>query len=314
MKSLKIVITLSLLIGSFYGCQDEDQEFGDIVAPTNVEITMEVIGQDADNPFGDGSGLVNFSGTADDAITYRYNFGDGSDIVSAPSGESSHVFFRTGVNTYTVTILASGLGGVTTSKSINIDVFSSFEDQEAKDLLSGGAGFSKTWYWAADKPQNIGLGPNEIIANDVNNQHTYNAYFQSMAWHPDKLCMYDAEMIFTQDGDGALTFEQTVGEAYLPGTYSPTLGVAGDTCHGSNVVPSLGGVKDALLVPSSSIATIDGGYRGSTISLTDGGFMSWYVDNSNLEIITITEDRLHVRVTEGDNAWYCVYQTDNPND
>ncbi|MEH6537337.1 MAG: PKD domain-containing protein [Psychroserpens sp.] len=311
MKSLKILISLSLLVVFFYGCQDEDQEFGEIIAPTNVQISAEIIGQDVDNPFGDGSGLVNFIGTSDNALTYRYNFGDGSDNTSAPSGEASHVFALTGINTYTVTILASGIGGITTSVSLNIDVFSSFEDEEAKILLSGGAGFSKTWYWAADKPQNIGLGPDEVMDDG---SHTFNAYFQSLAWHPDKLCMYDAEMVFTQAADGALTYEQTVGDAYIPGTFAGNVGVAGDTCHGSDVVPSLGGIKNAQLVPSSSIATIDGGYRGTTISFTDGGFMSWYCGSSNFEIITITEDRLHVRVTEPGFAWYCVFQTDNPND
>ncbi|WP_460218629.1 PKD domain-containing protein [Psychroserpens sp. MEBiC05023] len=311
MKKLKSLIALALCLVAFYGCQDEDQEFGDIVAPTNVQVSVEIVGQDADNPFGDGSGLVNFVSTADNALTFRYNFGDGSDIDSAPTGTTSHVFARTGVNTYTVTVLASGTGGVTTSQSINVDVFSSFEDQEAKDLLSGGAGFSKTWYWAADKPQNIGLGPNEVMEDG---SHTFNAWFQSLAWHPDKLCMYDAEMVFTQSAEGDLTFEQTVGEAYIPGTFSGTLGVDGDTCHGVDVVPSLGGVKNVQLVPSSSIATVDGDYRGTTISITDGGFMSWYVANSNFEIITITEDRLHVRVTEPGFAWYCVFQTDNPND
>lgn len=311
MKNLKFVFTLFLMIVFLYSCQDEDQEFGDIIAPTNVQISAEIVGQDAANPNGDGSGLVHFTGSGDGAITYRYDFGDGSDAVSAPLGEASHVFALTGVNTYTVTILASGRGGITTSKSINIDVFSSFEDQEAKDFLSGGAGLSKTWYWAADKPQNIGLGPDEVMAGG---EHTFNAWFQSLAWHPDKLCMYDAEMVFTQSAEGDLTFEQTVGDAYIPGTFSGILGVDGDTCHGTDVVPSLGGVKNVQLVPSNSIATIDGGYRGTTINFSDGGFMSWYVASSSFEIIEITADRLHVRVTEPGFAWYCIFQTDNPND
>ncbi|MEW4922325.1 PKD domain-containing protein [Algibacter sp. 2305UL17-15] len=311
MKNYKYIVTFILSALVLVGCQDEDQELGELIAPTNVQVTAEIVGQDTSNPFGDGSGLVKFVGSSDNALTYRYDFGDGSDVVSAPLGVVSHVFAKTGVNTYTVTVLASGTGGITTSMSMNIDVFSSFEDEEARDLLSGGAGLSKTWYWAADKPQNIGLGPNEVQAGG---EHTFNAWFQSTAWHSDKLCMYDAEMVFSQSPDGDLTFEQIAGQAYLPGGFAGELGVAGDTCHGTDVVPSLVGVKNVQLVPSSSIATIDGGYRGTTISFTDGGFMSWYVGNSNFEIITITEDRLHVRVTEPGFAWYCVFQTDNPND
>ncbi len=310
MEKFKYIL-FSLCTILFMGCQDESQELGDLIAPTNVVITAEIMGQDANNPYGDGSGIVKFVGTSDNALTYRYDFGDGSDVKSAPLGEISHVFAKTGVNTYTVTILASGTGGVTTSKSMNIEVFSSFDDGEARDLLSGGPGLSKTWYWAADKPGNIGLGPNEVQGGG---EHTFNAWFNSNAFHADKLCMYDAEMVFTQTSDGSLTFEQTVGQAYIPGTFAGTLGVAGDTCHGTDVVPSLGGVKGVQLIPSTSIATVDGGYRGTTISFTDGGFMSWYVANSNFEIIDITAERLHVRVTEPGFAWYCVFQTDNPND
>ncbi len=45
--------------------------------------------------------------------------------------------------------------------------------------------------------------------------------------------------------------------------------------------------------------------------------MSWYVGVYSIEIIEITESTLFVRMTDSSNpalAWYCKYQTDNPND
>ncbi|MDO5969189.1 PKD domain-containing protein [Flavivirga aquimarina] len=318
MKNLKynfgIFATIILLLNS---CQDDEGTFGDIIAPSNVTISAEIVGVDASNPNGDGTGFVNFTATSNDAITYRYNFGDNTDIEVASSGEVTHRFTQTGTNTYTVTVMASGRGGITTTTSINVDVFSSFEDQEAKDFLSGGAGASKTWYWAADKTGNIGLGPNTVQAD---NSHTYSAWFTSNAWHADKLCMYDAEFVFTQSADGNLTFEQLTDIAYTPGDFAASIGVDGDSCHGLDVAPSLDGVKNVSFSPSSSIATIDGvdpTYRGTTITFSDNGFMSWYVNVSEIEIIEITDTTLYVRMTDSSNsdlAWYCRYQTDNPND
>ena len=315
MKNIKfklgIFLSLTLLFSS---CQEDDGEVGNIIAPSNVSLSYDIVGADASNPNGDGSGIVHFTTTSDNVTTYRYDFGDKSDVVSAPSGDVTHTFSLTGLNTYVVTVMASGIGGITSTSTINIDVFSSFEDQEAKDFLTGGAGISKTWYWAADKPGNIGLGPNNTQAGG---EHTYSQWFTSDAWHSDKLCMYEAEFVFTQSIEGDLTFEQSLDIAYTPGDYAASIGVAGDSCHGVDVAPSLDGVKNVSLSPSTSNATIDGEYRGTTISFSDGGFMSWYVGVSTIEIIEITDNTMFVRMTDASNsdlAWYCKYQTDNPND
>lgn len=316
MKKIKYIVSSVLMLLLFIGCEEEKYEFGDIVTPTNIQIAAEIIGQDTTDPnlaYGDGTGYVDFVATAENAISYNFNFGDGTSQVSL-TGEASHLYTKVGVNSYTVVITANGTGGVTSTSSLLVDVFSSFDDSEAKDYLSGGANSSKTWYWAADKAGNIGLGPNEV---QVDGSHTFPAWFSADPFLEDKLCMYDAEMVFTQDGDGNLIFEQTVGTAYVPGTYSDVLGVAGDTCHGSDVAPSLGNIYDVALIASSSIATEDAvepEYRGSTIRFSDNGFMSWYVGSSDFEIITITETTLSVRVEQDGFAWYCNFQTQNPND
>ncbi len=316
MKTIKYMTSLILLLLLMVGCEDENYEFGDIVAPINLSVEFEVVGQDLSNPdfyYGDGSGLVNFTVSADNAISYTFHFDDGS---SAPAinGKLTHLFTEVGVNSYDVIVSANGRGGISTNFPMKVEVFSSFVDDEAKDFLSGGLNSSKTWFWAADQPGNIGLGPNEVM---LDGSHTFPAWFFSNAFHPDKLCMYDAEMVFTQDSDGNLTFQQTVGQAYIPGTFAGNLGVDGDTCHGSDVVPSLGNQYDVALIPSSSIATKDGvepEYRGTTIRFSDDGFMSWYIASSDFEIITITDNEMYVRVEEPGFAWYCRFQTTNPNE
>lgn len=315
MKNIKYILIPFFSLFLLTGCQEDDGVVGDIIAPSNIAMSFEIVGVDANNPNGDGTGLVNFTASADNAITYRYDFGDGSDVKVAPSGSITHQFSLTGLNTYTVTLMASGIGGITTTSSINIDVFSSFEDEEAKNFLTGGAGNSKTWYWAADKPGNIGLGPNDVQSGG---EHTWAQWFTSNAWHSDKLCMYDQEFVFTQSADGkTVTFEQLTDIAYTPGDFAASIGVDGDTCHGTDVAPTLDGVKNVTFSPSNSNATEDGEYRGTTINFSDGGFMGWYVGISSIEIIEITDSTLFVRMLDASNpalAWYCLYQTDNPND
>ncbi|MFL1010549.1 family 16 glycosylhydrolase [Flavisericum labens] len=320
MKNIKLKYSIGIFLALalvFTGCQDDDASFGDIIAPTNLKLTPTVVCEGCSDADGDGSGLVNFEATSSGALAYKFDFGDGFTETNQ-TGKVTHRFTSVGVNTYTVVVNAVGTGGVQSSISKNVTVRSAFEDPEAKDFLSGGAGNSKTWYWAADKPSNIALGSN---IKDVPNpgDHTFPTYFNSNPFHPDKLCMYDAELVFSQDAEGNLTFQQTVGQAYLPGGVAGSLGVDGDTCHGKDIVPSLGELSNVSLIPSSSVATEDAqdpSYRGTSILLSDDGFMSWYCKNSLFEIITITNSTLYVRVVDGVDpslAWYCTFQTQDPN-
>ena len=305
MKNLKYIVIL--LLGFqlvFSGCEEDNYELGELITPTNVDLTFELIGADSENPYGDGSGIVKFSATADNEITFNYIFGDGKDNEIAADGNISHQFSKNGVNTYNVTVIAVGTGGVSASKTIQVEVFSSFSDDEALELLTGGS--SKTWYWAADQQGHVGLGP-----NFEDPQKTFAGWYQAAPF--EKLCMYDAEFVFTKTEDGGMTFEQTTGPAFIPGTYAGKIGVAADECFGEDVVPTLYGVKNVSFSPSSSIATVDGGYRGTSMSFSDGGFMGWYVGVSEYEIIEVTENILRVRIEEDETfAWYHTFTTEKP--
>jgi len=104
-----------------------------------------------------------------------------------------------------------------------------------------------------------------------------------------------------------------MGPAFIPGTYAGKIGIEGDVCYGEDVVPNIYGVKNVSFSPSASIATVDGGYRGTTMSFSDGGFMGWWVGTSEYEIIQVTDNILTVRVQEDDTyAWYHTYTTVKP--
>ncbi len=300
-----ILIGLLVIISS---CQKDDYEMGDLISPTNVTITYEIVGVDAENPNGDGSGLVYFTATADNAITYNFSFGDGKNNETAADGKITHQFSINGVNTYNVSVSAVGTGGITSTKSDKVEVFSNFIDEEALEFLTGGS--SKTWYWAADQPGHAGMGTQ---AEDYGNlDYTFASWWSIGPWDSDKACMYEAELVFTKTDNG-LTYEQTTGMAFIPGTYAGKIGVEGDVCHGEDVATDLYGIKNVLFSPSSSRASIDGGYRGTTINLSDGGFFCWWVGTSEYDIIEITDNILRVRIKEdNETAWYHIFTSVKP--
>ncbi len=255
MKNIRkyIVVSMVGLIIILSSCQDDQHDLGDLIAPSNVNLTYDIVGVDNENPYGDGSGFVNFTVTADNAITFNFDFGDGSDLEPVPGGQFSKRYSVNGVNTFNVLVYAIGTGGITSTKTDQVEVLSLFEDEDAVQSLTGGS--SKTWYWASDQPAHTGLGP---TAEDYGNtEYAWPAWWSISPWDPDKACMYDAEFVFTKTDDG-VTFEQTIGPAFVPGTYATTIGVQGDICHGEDVAYPLYGVKNVMFSPSSSQASIDG--------------------------------------------------------
>ncbi|MGK0421056.1 MAG: hypothetical protein ACJAT9_000717 [Polaribacter sp.] len=317
MKKFKniYIILFSMLI-AFYGCQENEYEFGDIAAPTAILITAEIVGQDDANPFGDGTGSVNFTVSANNASSYVFFF-DGI-AQASPSGIYTKRFSKVGVNSYTVVVKANGTGGVSTTKSMEVEVFSSFSDVEAENFLSGSnVGDSKKWYWQADVDVHVGLGP---VTDDYGNgEFAYEAWWNGIkAWDSEKACMYDNEFVFTRTTNG-ITFEQTVGPAFVPGAYAGDIGVGGDQCHDDSVATSMFGVKQVSFGPSTSKAAIEGSYnnelyRGTTFDISDGGFMGWLVGSSTYDIISVSDDELVVRIIQaGDGfAWYHKFTSTKP--
>ncbi|MCY7420966.1 MAG: family 16 glycosylhydrolase [Chitinophagaceae bacterium] len=80
-------------------------------APTNLQVTAVV------NP--DNSGNVLFTATATNAVSYEFNFGNGSFLV-VPSGVQTYKY--TATDTYTVTVVAKSVSGQTVNKSVQVTI------------------------------------------------------------------------------------------------------------------------------------------------------------------------------------------------
>lgn len=315
MKNIKY-IAASLLILLMFSCADDNPTVGDIITPTNLTASFEIVGQDASNPYGDGSGLVNFTANADNTISYVFAFDDGKDNQVSVNGDTTHRFSEPDVNTYVVTVIASGTGGVSTSTTLTMEVFSSFEDQELKNLLTGGLGLSKTWYLAASEPGHLGVGP-ATEANDPEG-YWYPKYFASQPFEKcsDEIssCLCDDELTFSLDNSNQLTYQlDNVSGTFFNASHQDIVGqnAGEDACFEFDT----SGVSNVSLEISEALQNLpDPNFaaRGTLMRFSDDKFMGYYVSSSAYEVISVSSTALYVRTLDGNNpdlAWYHKFTT-----
>ncbi|MEZ0006728.1 beta-glucanase (GH16 family) [Flavobacterium sp. 28YEA47A] len=306
---LKNIGKLALLLFLVNSCQEDDKTFGSLNAPKNIELTYEIVGKDADHPNGDGSGKVILKATAENAVSFKYLFSDGTSQ-NAPGGVYTKTFTRNGVNTYTVNVVAFGKGGTASNTSFEVTVFSNFSDPEAITLLTNGS--SKKWYWAAAVPGHLGVGQND---GDITKNFYPNYYAAApfeKAGSPDSSCLYDNELRFFVE-NGVLKYElNNGGKTFFNSAF---LGVGGgsgssDLCLNYNT----SGVKTVALSPSESLVPADK-KRGTAMTFSDNGFMGYYIGQSTYEIMELTDSKLVVRAVMGGNpalAWYHTFSNQPP--
>ena len=81
---------------------DNDQS---VIIPSNLVLTIDVLGADSNFPFGDGSGVIQCTASATDAVKYGFRFDSGDEIESS-SGNYNFTFTNEGTNSYTVFVFA----------------------------------------------------------------------------------------------------------------------------------------------------------------------------------------------------------------
>ena len=288
MKNLSHIIVSLFALLLFVNCQDDDNSFGTIEAPSNLQIDFTIVNADAENEFGDGSGLVNFEATADNAINFKFFFGD-NNVVNETNGATSHGYALNGVNTYTVTVVASGVGGTTTSATTDVTVLSLFDDPVTKELLGGGEGQSKTWYIAKEASGHLGVGPLDSATPD---------FFAAPA-NGLEGCFYDDIFTISQT-DGDLTFvHENQGVSFGNAAFTPS---GEDQCIDIDVT----GEKAMTLSPATSSIPSDL-TTGTLLNIGDEGFFGYFINSSSFEVLEITEDYMQLRALSGQAnplAWY----------
>ena len=121
--SLGLVIFLSCS-----GSGDDPKEPQQII-PSNLMVSLDIVGADINNPNGDGTGVVNITASADNAVRYGFKFGNVSEQQST-NGTIQHTFTDEGTNAYSITIIAYSSTNTSISTVKSITVFVGSQSQE----------------------------------------------------------------------------------------------------------------------------------------------------------------------------------------
>lgn len=290
MKTIKYFLSFVIALFMFSSCETEDYQFGDIIAPTNLTITPEIVGKSPTKPFGDGSGIVNITAKADDAISYKF-IQNGVENVKA-SGQLTYNFGNTGINKYTITVVASGKGGTTTSTTIEIEV--SVVYVPPADLVTSLTGnSSRTWRIKAEGNGHFGLGP---VGGSVPFE-----YYGAPSNAKSNTGMYDDRFTFKSDG----SFSHNVGAdkvVFGRKVLIEQLNGPGGVADGDDIIqyPFTNNAGQYTLTAPSGV---------ETISLSGKGFIGYYIGGTHkYRIFKRSANEMVLSSADGNNGfeWWFV--------
>ena len=292
MKNVNYIISLFVALAFLVSCEDKDYEFGDIVAPSDIQVTAEIVGQDTDNPYGDGSGTVNFTATASDVITYKFIYNGKETMV--PSGELTVNFSTTGITTYNVTVEAYGTAGVSSTTTIQVEVLATYSaPDDLLEMLYGDG--EKTWRVKAESASHFGVGPADS---------TTPSWWAASAYDKADLGAYDDRIIFKSDGSVEY---QTNGTIYgQSGPLSTDFGISWD--ENSN-----GEYENYPVDDFTDTWTLTAPDSQETLTFNGLGFHGFYVGGDHsYTILERTSTDMTLRTIGSDGlGWFCILTSDD---
>ncbi len=170
----RLIFLLSCIVLITYSCsKGKDSPSPGSIAPTNLTVNATVST--------DNSGNVSFTASANNAVTYDYDYGNGI-FQTVVSGVVTYRYTTAG--TYTVNVIAKSAGGQTISKSIQVSVTVAFAliwsdefntagppdaSKWGYDIGAGGWGNAELQYYT-NRPDNavVSGGTLKIIAKTEN--------------------------------------------------------------------------------------------------------------------------------------------------
>lgn len=304
MQNIKIKLLGFLMIVGALSCnKTEEYSLGDLTAPSNINIVADLVGKSDVLPNGDGSGDVNFTVTADNALSYRldYDASDALNLVNLPQGKGSKKYTKLGTNTYTVTAVVYGRGGSSSTVTKDVTVLSTFNpDPTIINNLTGGT--SKTWVVDQSVFGHFGLGP---WGDSSNKPEWWQANVDEKVNCCN--CFYTASFKFNKTAAG-YTLDVATPDGAFTKTGSLAGGLPGIPSSGAEGCYAYGGGSNTFSfgpsttgIPSSTPST-----KTAIILAGSNTFIGYGAVLKEFEILELTASYMYLRVqgTETGNAWY----------
>jgi Glycosyl hydrolases family 16 len=282
-----------LLVGllTFSGCKQPEYNFGAIEAPMNLSLTTSVVGVDAQNPNGNGTGSVIINTTANNALTYKIDFGDGNTPQVVPSGKITYRYANPGTMDYTITVSAIGTGGAMSTMSKKVKVFVAFEvPSDILALLTNNS--SQVWVSDKDAPGHVGVGPTD----------SFSPIWYSAEPNTRPACLYDDEITFTKAAGNSVTLTvDNKGQSSLIGAATAYYGLnGGDNCYAL----ATGGAKPITFMGATSASTTSNSTR-IQFTVPGNGIVNFGTGGNTYEILALSASSISLRSIGADgNAWY----------
>jgi hypothetical protein len=290
LRNIVLVFLLVSSVGMIYSCKKQTYSFGEIKAPSNLQVATEVVGADNNNPNGNGTGTVKITTTSTDALSYKIDFGNGVTQV-VPSGTVTYKYTTPGTGSYTITVNAIGTGGAISTMSKKVTVFVAFEIPSAMlSALTGGS--SKTWVTDKESAGHFGVGPAD----------QFSPIWYAATPNSRDACAYDDEITFTKNANNSISMTiDNKGSSFSIGASTGVYGFSGgDGCYAINT----GGTRTLGFSDATSASTPAVSTR-IQFTVPGNGIVNFGTGGVTYEILSYTPTTLHLRSigTDG-NAWY----------
>ena len=290
-NTFKLYTACILFLGTVLSsCKKTEYNFGEINAPKNLVLNTTVLGADASNPNGDGSGEVEIKVTAEHALSYRIDFGDGN-VEMVQSGEIVHSYATPGVNEFTITVNAIGAGGVTSTISKSVSVFVAFVIP-ADILTNLTQGSSVVWITDHDAPGHFGVGPIDA----------FGPIWYSAPPNTREACAYDDEITFSKDAsDKVYMSVDNKGSSMSIGAATAFYGFSGpDGCY---AIDASG--NKLLEFSSANTGSTSSNSTQVQFKVPGNGIVNFGTGGVTYEILEISETGMTLRNIGADgNSWY----------
>jgi len=293
----KYFASIFLIVASFaitISCKDDDDVPAQGVIPENLVIDADVAT--------DGSGVVEITPTAENAVSFVVNFEEGVDPVVVSNGETAtYVYAQTGESTYDITVTAYSVGGgkISSTITVNLEVIPGIDPDILQKLAGDG---TKRWVWAQSVGGHFGVGP------------TTNDFPEFFSATPNSLnpCLYDDVIQFSYDGSGNFTYTLEPGdnnEVFI--NWTEVNRFFPDATPEQNVDECRDITDQAVF--ESEFSVMDNTDGTQTLDIGESFLSYWAVIPGQYQITELTEDRLAVRgISQPFNgdaplAWYSIF-------
>jgi hypothetical protein len=328
---LTILILSFLLSVTLISCSGSDDSSGPYeddngpvaIIPSNLTLSVVIVGTNDSNPYGDGSGVIQCTASATDAVKYGFKIDSGDEIESS-SGIFDYTFTNEGTNSYLITVFAysSTDHSVSTFQTITVYVQDNGLQLVWSDEFNGSGAIDTTnWFHQTQLPNGESWYNNEIqhYTNRTDNSNVSGGNLNIIA----------KKEVFTDQGHTkqytsarlnskfAFTYGRVEVRAKLPtgvgtwpaiwllgrninepGAYWETQGygaVSWPDCGEIDIMEHWGNnqnyVSSAVHTPSSSGATINHG--GQTISTASSSFHVYTMEWTEEKMVFSVDDVVH---------------------